>query len=123
MQLDIVDEEIVDKAGGESISVTNGGQTLTFNVNLANPGDSKTIKFKIENVGSTDAELGTLSISAPEDPAVDVTWPSLDEVTVDAGDKTGYYEIVVTWDSNYASAEAGSVTFSATINYAEYVGE
>ena len=123
VQLNIIDEVIVGKTAGDgqTISVTNGGDTLTFNINLENPGASKTIKFKIENVGSVDAELASLSTTAPSDSAVSVNWPNLSNVVLSSGSTSQEYEIVVTWLSSVPNATSGNVTFSATINYAEYV--
>jgi len=121
VDLNIVDESIVGKTSGDgqSVSVTNSGHTLTFTVNLENPGVTKTINFKIQNIGSVDAKLASLSTTAPSDAAVDVTWPSLNGVVVTTGETSSEYSIDVTWLTEAGSEPAGSVTFSATINYAE----
>jgi len=120
MKLIIIDEVIVDEDAGEAVSVNAAGDTLSFTVRLDKPGDTKYIKFKIENVGNGDAVLGTLSHTPPaSNSGITVTWPSLNTVQVLHGVTSSEYTIEVHWNSAYPEAMQ-DVSLSATINYSQY---
>ena len=118
VDLNIIEPAVTDVQSGESATVTADGKTLNFTTILPEPGDTRYVTFKIENVGNVDAVLGSLSSTVTPAPGsgIEVTWPSLNGVTVDKGDTSVKYTIEVHWDENYKSATQ-NVSFSATINY------
>ena len=120
VRLNIVDQVITSPVAGESVSVNTAGDTLTFAVHLSTPGETRYVKFKIENVGNSDAILGTLSKTDPAvTTGITVRWPSMDSTVVAASAKTGEYTIAVHWNPSYPSVTQ-DVTLSAGINYQQH---
>ena len=117
----VVDAEpIANPKEGESAAVDPTGQTLTFTVRLDEPGETRNVRFRIENAGNVSATLGTLSTTTT--PAtgsgINVSWPSLNGVSVVAGAITAEHIIAVSWDPAYPQATQ-EVTVSASINYSQ----
>ena len=120
VRLNIVDEAITDPKQDESVSVNAAKDTLTFTVHLDNPGDTRYVKFKINNAGNTDAILGTLSTTPPAAASgVTVNWPSLDGVIINTGDTSTEYTVEVHWNPSYPNATQ-DVSLSASINYQQH---
>ena len=121
VQLHIVDEAITGQELGEVVQVNPAKDTLTFSLIFDTPGETRNVKFKIENVGNTDAVLGTLSVT--DEPAGDsgitVDWPELNGEVILIGGTTSEFTIPVQWSSSYPEAKT-EVTMSAQISYSEY---
>ena len=119
IDLNIVNALIEDEQAGDTLAVVGNNDTLNFSLLMKSPGDTRYIKFKIQNVGNVDASLENMSVNDPlENSGITVTWPVLNNVVVDAGDTSDEYTIAVHWDSAFATATQ-DVTFSATINYSQ----
>lgn len=98
----------------EKATISKDGQTLTWKVSLAKPGDSKVVNYQIINNGSIDATLNELSITAgADDPDVTITPSVIAGDLASQGTKDG--TITVTWDSDSVAAKK-DITFTATIN-------
>jgi hypothetical protein len=120
VRLNIVGESIADPAGSESETVNAAKDTLTFALRLSAPGDTRQIKFKIENAGNYDAVLSSLSTTPPAaGSGITVTWPSLNGVQILTGTTSSEYTITVQWNPSYPNVTQ-DVTLSASINYQQY---
>ena len=98
----------------EAATITDDGQTLTWKISLAKPGDSKVVNYQITNNGSIDATLNELSITAgADDPDVTITPSVIAGDLASQGTKDG--TITVTLDSDSVAAKK-DITFTATIN-------
>ena len=95
----------------EAATITDDGQTLTWKISLAKPGDSKVVNYQIINNGSIDATLNELSITAGADDTITPSVIAGDLASQGTKDGT----ITVTWDSDSVAAKK-DITFTATIN-------
>ncbi|MCL1918247.1 MAG: hypothetical protein FWG14_08020 [Peptococcaceae bacterium] len=126
----------IDTANGESCVISGDKQTLTFTVYLEEPNTSREVTFDIRNVGKVDAQLAPLlEVDDTEALAAGliITWPDsdLEDLIIYANTSSvapeGPFSIVVEWPStapDAASLLAESdyeVTFSASIDYMQYV--
>jgi len=98
LQVEFTSASFTDSAriGETAPSIIANGQTLTFAVLLNEPGDSRTIQFKITNTGNIDIATG-------------VTLPS-----------SGFYNMVIEWDTDPQYEDLIGTTSNvifATIDY------
>ena len=125
VRLNIIDEAVTSPVPGEGVSVNAAKDTLTFTVHLSNPGETRYVKFRVENTGNADVVMGSLSYTLPEATSgITVSWPSLNGVTVATGGimpATGEYIIGVTWNPDYPNVTQ-DVTLTAGISYAQGAG-
>ncbi|MCL2817127.1 MAG: hypothetical protein FWD39_01910 [Clostridiales bacterium] len=120
VRLNIVDENIVSPVSGESVSVNPAGDTLTFTVHFSVPGETRYVKFKIENAGNSDAVLGPLVTTPPSEASgITVDWPSLEGVQIVTGATSSEYTIEVHWSESYPGVTS-DVSLSASISYQQY---
>ena len=121
VDLDIVDEQIQGSHTGDNVYVSANRDTLSFNLAMPEPGQTRRVTFRIKNTGNTNAQLGTLTTTDPlENSGIAVTWPNLNNTIVNAGETSQEYTVEVHWQAAYGSASQDA-TFSASINYAEAV--
>jgi len=120
VKLIIVDETITGELAGESVGVNPAKDTLSFTVRLTE-GQTRYIKFKVENVGNRPAVLGTLMETTPAESGsgVEVTWPSMNGDIIEHETKSGEYTIAVHWNEAYPNVTQ-DVTLSATISYSQH---
>ena len=98
----------------EEATISEDGQTLTWKVSLAKPGDSKVVNYQIINNGSIDATLEELSITAGnDDEDVTITPSAIAGDLASQGTTDG--TITITWDADSVAAKK-DITFTATIN-------
>ena len=103
--------------------ISSDGQTVTANnIVLAQPGDSKTIVAKIENLGTLDVLVNNFTITktgaTADQAAIDVAVSPTTNINLLAG-TSQYVTITVTWLSGTSSTLTGAVGFTATANYAQ----
>jgi len=119
MKLVIFDEDIIAPEDGDTVSLSDNDQTLTFSLNFGVPGESRVIEFYVKNTGNISATLGTmqedLSNPAAGSGAV-IYWPALDGITIAPGNSDGPFFITVSWDEDVPSA-TGTLNYKATISY------
>jgi len=126
LQVEFTSASFTDSAriGETAPSIIANGQTLTFAVLLNEPGDSRTIQFKITNTGNIDAVLDAIDINAPVGLNVTVT-PALVTGNIDIATgvtlpSSGFYNMVIEWDTDPQYEDLIGTTSNvifATIDY------
>lgn len=96
----------------ESILISDTGDSFTFNVKLALPGESDTINYTIKNNGTIDATIEELNITSVADSDVTFDTSSIAGDLASGESKSGV--ITVTWNADSVSSQK-DVSFSAEI--------
>ena len=115
------------RVGETAPSILGGGQTVTFAIVLDNPGDSRTVQFKVTNTGNIDAVLDSINVVGMAGLDITVT-PALvtGDIDIDTGvtlPSSGFYEINIKWDTNPIYADligtygTSPAVIFATIDY------
>lgn len=97
--------------------------TATFSALLYNKGDSMTYKVTIENFGSWDAKVDTITITDSQNPAVKFTVSGITEGDVITSGSIHEVIVKVEYDSTFDGVienNVGSLTMNVT--YIEYAG-
>lgn len=103
---------VVDQSELETISISDNGLELSFNVKLALPGESDIIEYTIVNNGTIDATLEELNVTSVADEDVTFECSSIAGDLISGGSKNG--TITVTWNSDSVSSQK-DVSFNAEI--------
>lgn len=107
-----IDASITNKSELETISISDNGLEISFNVELALPGESDTIEYTIINNGTIDATLEELNITSATDTDVIFDCSSIAGDLTSGSSKSG--TITVTWNADSVSAQK-DVNFNAEI--------
>ena len=123
VDLCITSANILSPRTGETIDYQAGYEAtkdrITFSLYLGYPGDTRTVAFYIQNIGSAAAVLGTWQAAVPQiaDTGLVVNFPDLAGKIIPPATIAGPYYINVYWDVNYPNVDSGNRNFSATIDY------
>ena len=107
--------------GDISHSITNNNLTANFNAALIAPGDSVVYTIQVQNKGTLDATLSTLTQTDSNNPAITFTVSGIQEGDTLAAGATTTFTATVSYPSSVQSQPAStSSTFSLTLNYTQY---
>lgn len=106
------DATITDQSELETISISDDGRSLSFNVKLLIPGDSHTIEYTISNNGTIDAILEELSVTSPTDSDVTFQTSQIAGDLPSGSTKTG--TITIIWNPDSVETKK-DVNFDAQI--------
>lgn len=106
------DVSISNQTELESVLISDTGNSFTFNVRLALPGDSDTIYYTIKNNGTMDVTIDELNITSIADDDVTFNTSSIAGDLSSGESKDG--TITVIWNADSVSGQK-DVSFSAEI--------
>lgn len=97
--------------------------TASFSTLLYNKGDSMTYIVTIENFGSWDAKVDTITITDSQNPAVNFTVSGIAEGDVLLSGSTHQLIVKVEYDQNFEGTIENNVgTLTLNMSYSEYSG-
>jgi len=116
--VDVVEPDTLPNGSTGTMVISSDGQTATIECDLKEPGDELEFKFKVENTGDDKALMTVVPITV-DNPAVafDGTYLDLTGESLDGGDTSGEYTLIVEWDDQHDDQAGETVTFSFTIDY------